>query len=483
MRRGLVLVVGPDGAGKTTLLDEVERQLGAPLQRAHSRPGLIAGRPSDGAPVVDPHAQQARAILPSLAKLAVVFADTVAGSLLRWRPQARERIVVVERGWYDLAVDPLRYRLPDSFSPLIAALGWLVPRADVVLLLGGEPEELHRRKPEIGVVEVARQLTAWNRYAPRAGQRVVRLDTVGQPVETCAAQVISQLPAHDRWYRVPVAPRRLDLRATGASPAVAIYRPHAPRVRNLVAANAPLLRAGIAARAAPPPIPHLDALLERMDDDVEHVAAFRSSLAGRWVIGAADRRRLHTVLKVGAADDAGLAAEQAALETLTCAPGIEIPRLLWADRTDRWFGIATAALQQRGSEPGLEAVAQLCTRMVRGDLGVPMVHGDLAPWNMAMTSKGIALWDFEEAKLGVSAPLFDLTHFVVSGATLLGRWGPTAAAQLLTGSGSPGARHLSDLGVAGGRGPELVQTYLQATRTAPNQDLQFRAALATALPG
>ena len=477
------MVVGPDGAGKTSVVDALERLVAAPLARAHSRPGLIAARPGGAGPVTEPHAAAPRGRAASVAKLAVVLADTVLGTWLRWRPAARRQLVVVERGWYDLAVDPHRYRLPGSLTPLVRRLGRVVPRADLAVVLAGPPEVLHRRKPEIGADEVARQLAAWEVLAARAGRRVLRLDTAARDPEACAAALVAALAGPPRrWWRVPLAPPRLGLRATGPGPALAIYRPHRPWAKVAAAVNTPLLRLRLAPPAGPPPVPHLADLVGRGPQPAHQLAALRSSQPDRWVVGVADTRRLHTVVKVGLSTDAGLAREVAALERLTPSADVVVPELRWAEQRDGWLAAATTALPAGAPPPSLDRVATATTALTRGDLGVPVVHGDLAPWNLAVTGDRLAIWDWEEAELGVARPLHDLTHYVVRAGRLLGAFGPAEAARLLTAPGGPGAGHLTALDLPPGTAPELVRGYLARTRAADRAEDRFRAAMAAALP-
>ena len=479
--QGLVLVVGPDGAGKTTVLDEVQEQLGSPLARAHYRPGLIAGRSGDATPVTDPHGQSHRGTIASLLKLAVVFADTVLGTWLRWRPAARHGLLVVERGWYDLAVDPRRYRLPSSFTTLAAGLGRLVPRADLAVVLCGDPTAFHARKPEIGVAEVERQLTAWRRYAPRSAHRVVTIDTVDQSAQHAAAQLVAALPTGWRWRRVPLAPHRLDLCATGPGPALRIYRPHRRAAQFASHANPALLRLRLARRAAPADLPGLDDLLTRDGHRTTQLAVLRSSGPARWIVAAADDHLLHTVVKVGRGDD-GLAREAAALRVLQATDTIALPTIVGEHRQDDWHALALAALPHTDQPPNLEQVVRLATALSRGDLGTPVVHGDLAPWNLAVDGDRVVVWDWEEAELDTARPLHDLTHYVVRSGTLLGHWAPAEAARLLTASDGPGARHLAALDLPPQAAADHIRRYLQRTEATTSAEHTYRVHLQAALP-
>ena len=201
---------------------------------------------------------------------------------------------------------------------------------------------------------------------------------------------------------------------------------------------------------------------------------------GRWP--APDRDGLHTVLKAGPRDDAGLDAEVAALEALTSTATVALPTLAWDEVVDGWRVVAMQAFT--GTEPvaDLDRVAELATQLVRGDLGQPVVHGDLAPWNMAGVGGANVVWDWEEAELGAVRPLHDLTHYVIRSGTLLGSCTPHEAARLLTGPSGPGAHHLRALGLDPAKAPSYVRTYLDRTEASTAEERTFRRALAAALP-
>jgi hypothetical protein len=61
---------------------------------------------------------------------------------------------------------------------LVKVIGLVPPGADLVILLVGDGQAIDARKTEIGAREVARQVTSWHRLAPRAGRRVLTIDTV-----------------------------------------------------------------------------------------------------------------------------------------------------------------------------------------------------------------------------------------------------------------------------------------------------------------
>jgi thymidylate kinase len=158
----VITVAGPDGAGKTSLCDAlVARVLNdRAVRRVHHRVGLLPVRARNVDPT-RPHAQVPYPPGVSQAKVLVLFAESLLASFLVLRPFVkRGGIVLVERGWWDLAVDPLRYRLrPHPW--LVRALGLLLPRSDLLIVLEGSSELLASRKDECSDDELARQTEAW----------------------------------------------------------------------------------------------------------------------------------------------------------------------------------------------------------------------------------------------------------------------------------------------------------------------------------
>ena len=186
-----VAFLGPDGSGKTSVIEAVERLLAPQFQavkRYHLRPHWGRRRPVD-APVTDPHARPARHAAASLAKLGLWWADYVLGYATRIRPQlARATLVTFDRYYYDVLVDPQRYRYGGSLR--LAALGgrWL-PRPDVIIVLDAPAEVLRHRKREVSLAETTRQREAYRRLAvtlPNA-----RIVNAAQPLATVAAEVAS----------------------------------------------------------------------------------------------------------------------------------------------------------------------------------------------------------------------------------------------------------------------------------------------------
>jgi thymidylate kinase len=164
----MVAVLGPDGSGKSSVLSQCSKDLLPAFRRVqvfHLRPRL-GGTDSPGStPNTNPHGQPPRGVITSTAKLAFLWADYTLGYWFKVRPQlVRSTLVLFDRYYHDLLVDPRRYRFA---SPMWLArwVGHLIPKPDLWLLLDAPPEVLHQRKTEVSFAETARQLKAYRELA------------------------------------------------------------------------------------------------------------------------------------------------------------------------------------------------------------------------------------------------------------------------------------------------------------------------------
>ena len=159
-----VVVVGPDGAGKSSLASSLIDQCGVffwKTRHLHWRPGLLPRLGAMlGRPRVDtdaPHSPIPHGPTMSRVVLLYYWLDFLLGTWLKLRPlQSRSTLIVLERGWWDILVDPRRYRLQVS-DRLISMLGRLLPTPDLTLLLDAPPSLFLQRKQELPSTELERQ--------------------------------------------------------------------------------------------------------------------------------------------------------------------------------------------------------------------------------------------------------------------------------------------------------------------------------------
>ncbi|MEQ9619039.1 MAG: phosphotransferase [Deltaproteobacteria bacterium] len=198
-----VAVLGPDGAGKSTLIEKLEKDLSGAFRRTanfHLKPDLLGKKPGN-APVTDPHGKPSRSFLLSTLKIAYYVADYGLGYVLKLYPKlAKSTMVIFDRYYDDLMVDPLRYRY--GGSPWIAGLGrYLVPRPDLFFVLDASEDELLKRKQEVEKGELTRQRSAYVDMAAKLSNAYI-LDSSRSPEKlTCDASDIITSYLHERYQK------------------------------------------------------------------------------------------------------------------------------------------------------------------------------------------------------------------------------------------------------------------------------------------
>jgi thymidylate kinase len=159
-----VVVLGPDGSGKSSVLDALASRLAPNFEGTkiyHWRPGFLRPSKGVGGPVTDPHGKPPRGTPSSLLKLVFLFLDWTLGYWGRLvRLRARGHLILFDRNYYDLLVDPKRYRYGGPLW-LAKLVSWLIPRPNLVILLDAPPEVLQERKQEVPLEETTRQRAAY----------------------------------------------------------------------------------------------------------------------------------------------------------------------------------------------------------------------------------------------------------------------------------------------------------------------------------
>lgn len=179
---GLIVgVLGVDGSGKSTLLEALPHRLEPFFRKQHTlhfQPGLVGKRQTSA--VQRPHAKPPRSQTASWLKVLYYYSDWLLGCLsdLRFRT-AHSTLVLCDRTFDDLVVDPKRYRLQGSVL-LTSVLRRALPAPDLILVLVGPAGAVHARKPELSIEEIERQQDVLRKLAA-TNQRMRLVDAGKMP--------------------------------------------------------------------------------------------------------------------------------------------------------------------------------------------------------------------------------------------------------------------------------------------------------------
>lgn len=467
----VVVLAGPDGTGKTTLASALQEEAAGMFRRIarlHLRPGilpaparLLGREPRTG---LAPHRQVPSGSLGSVLRLTYLWLDTVLG----WGPKIglpriRTSLVILERGWLDLAVDPIRYRL-SSPRFLATSLAHLQPRPDLVLRLDAPSAVIRQRKPELEISEIDRQLTAWKNFAtddPRrfglinagdsaAGGARQAVDLIANRLadrqrsfEECALALfcLGGLRTNGRPYTIVSVPRwparpqprwllPAGLGSRGPSGA-RLYRPAQGRHRAGALFLELIQRAGAnrpAARVAVDPdrglAPILAAKLGKRSVVLAAAATGDHRRGERALLSVWSEGEIVGFAKVARKEAGKLHHEAQALTVLASVQlnNLVVPEIIdcfdWHDctvlvlkpfRTGHRADRALSSAELAGLAE-LQRLAEPLRDLIGTAPGQVLVHGDFAPWNCSpLGNSSLALWDWEESRLGL--PLEDLWYW------------------------------------------------------------------------
>ena len=463
----VVEIVGPDGSGKSTLagaLPEACYRLFRRSAHFHWRPhllpapGRVVGRSNDP---TEPHARPPRSKPLSAVFLMYYWLDFVVGGWIRYRTlKSRSALVIVERGWGDIAVDPGRYRL-DVPSGLVKALGKLVPGPDATIFLEAPAAVTLTRKQELTEEEIELQNVRWRQFLEE--RRNVEFFNAADPAEQLVGEARESIvrfmedrcmtrlsfgwtaiPSDKQRWLLPRGPRR------AARESLRLHHPITTKGR-AVWESARLL-GGLGVLRA---FPRSGAIEERLRAKLTPyipaggtVAVAAANHPDRYIALMLDRTGEGVaIVKVDFDPQGRLALEAEAKYIESLGPLLAHP--LYAptniDRNDGLLVFEATRWRPRERTWQLPAdVAAAAGKLFATDRqgdGSDMTgpaHGDFAPWNLLRTDGGWMLIDWEDA--GVSLPpFFDVFHFLVQTHVLLGRPSYDALKRALDGEGESGA--------------------------------------------
>jgi thymidylate kinase len=193
------VTMGPDGVGKTTLITHLIKATAPDFlgnRVFHWRPRLLWRRRHTG-PVNSPHSRPRHPVWWSVMRLFSHLLDYWFGYWWIIRPLvARTNLVVFDRYFYDLLIDPTRYRYGGP-AWLVRALSPLIPKPDLVLILDAPEEVILSRKQEVSVEEVKRQRQCYRHLVDKISNAIlVRTDQGILQTTQEASQVLAGYLIH-----------------------------------------------------------------------------------------------------------------------------------------------------------------------------------------------------------------------------------------------------------------------------------------------
>jgi thymidylate kinase len=434
---GVVVIAGPDGTGKSTLSASLVDALRSGVRIIHHRPGILPAR-VEGT-VTDTRARPPYGRLLSVLKALYIWIDFRVGWWLRVRPYLRRGWVVIERGWPDLLVDPLRYRLK-GVDGLVQFLGRFAPMPDLCVVLEAPVATLLGRKQELAADELSRQTRAW-RAMPLYADRLIFVDASRDPtyvrrdvVDAIARSVVrrsdarsgpgwTSLPsAHSVRWILPRGPRRV------AAESLRIYQP--VTIRGLVGwtlARAFAFAGGfrLLPRGSGPPPDVMSALAFYAAPQLS-VALEKSRTPGAWIALLIDRHgRSRMIGPVATSEEARqrLENKRRATTAVGALPGpLSPPRILVHSHSVLLFEPVRWKPRLRAwrLEPDVAASMGEYFRMTSGNGHQRPSHNDFAPWNLMRSDDGWVVLDWEDPRFRAHVPFHDLFHYMVQAQALLG---------------------------------------------------------------
>lgn len=198
----VIVLEGTDGSGKSFIINSItpilEETIRCRIVYSHLRPhclpdiGELFGKrktlENDAKKVVsDPHAEKPSGFAGSLVRWSYYMIDYTFGYLRKvWLPiHSKSKVFFFDRYYYEYYLDQRRSRV--NLPMWIVRLGeFFIPKPDLILCLGGDPEKIYARKPETSLEEVTRQTKVLKEFCNKR-KNAVWIDTTVTPEESINA--------------------------------------------------------------------------------------------------------------------------------------------------------------------------------------------------------------------------------------------------------------------------------------------------------
>ena len=173
----IIVLLGLDGSGKSTLISLFEKEIGGDnVVIRHLRPYFAKSQKKRMTGIIcQPHGELPRKFLLSIIKLLYFWMDYTFGLWILKLTNKKKMFFLFDRYYYDILVDPERYRLP-VFTKITRLIAKMIPLPDKVVLLDVPAELAHQRKPEIPIKTAKELEFKYKELMSIFGKRSVILD-------------------------------------------------------------------------------------------------------------------------------------------------------------------------------------------------------------------------------------------------------------------------------------------------------------------
>ncbi|PKG82548.1 hypothetical protein CXF85_13785 [Colwellia sp. 75C3] len=196
----LITFLGPDGAGKTTVGDGLAEAIKSSfngVERFHLRPSSFSSKNNTVTVVENPHEQSVRGVVPSIAKLIYFIVDYFVGNITKINHLKRKSyLVIFDRYFHDLLIDPIRYRYGAPMW-LAKLASYFIPKPDLFIIFDAPTEIIQARKKEVSFEETERQRQAYLAFAKTEPNCIVIDTSVGidESVRAASTAVFNYIEA------------------------------------------------------------------------------------------------------------------------------------------------------------------------------------------------------------------------------------------------------------------------------------------------
>lgn len=193
--------IGPDGCGKSTVIESLQKSLlyiHGNTHYSHLRPTIVPARKmildsisKKESRIPKPHDYKPYNKLIGRLKFLFISVDYILGYTFFLQKRIIGIPIISDRYFYDLLVDPKRFRLEELSWIEKLIIKKCFPRPNKTFLLMADPKVIFKRKKDLTLPEIERQLSTYHEIA--SSYKEIEIIDSNQDKENVQKDVYSQL--------------------------------------------------------------------------------------------------------------------------------------------------------------------------------------------------------------------------------------------------------------------------------------------------